>query len=100
MQKFGFLDMGLFRMFNRAAFICNICFLLAICLLWMRNPVNPGIASLIIVMGFVLSVILNIVVNSWFFILRINKKPITSVPRLLIYLNGGFLAIQIILLIK
>jgi hypothetical protein len=100
MQKFGFLDMALLRMLNRAAFICNICFLLAICLLWLKNPVNPGIASLIIVMGFVLSVILNIVVNAWLIILRIYKKPFTAVPRLLIYLNGGFLAIQIILLIK
>jgi hypothetical protein len=100
MQKFGFLDMGLLRMLNRAAFICNICFLLAISLLWVKNPVNPGIASLIIVMGFVLSVILNMVVNVWLIILRIFKKPVGIIPRLLIYLNGGFLAIQIILLIK
>jgi hypothetical protein len=100
MQKFGFLDMALLRMLNRAAFICNICFLLAIFLLRLKSPVNPGIASLIIVMGFVLSVILNIVVISSMLILRIRKKPMTSIPRLLIYLNGGFLAIQIILLIK
>jgi hypothetical protein len=92
--------MGFLRMLNRAAFICNICFLFAIFLLWFRQPVNPGLSSLIIVMGFLLSIVLNVVVNIWLFLLRIFKKPFPKIPRLLIYLNGGFLIIQIILLIK
>jgi hypothetical protein len=92
--------MALLRMLNRAAFICNICFLLAIGLLWFKHPVNPGFASLIIVLGFFLSVILNLVVNIWLLLLRIAKKPVGEIPRLLIYLNGGFLIFQLILLIK
>ena len=92
--------MALLRMLSRAAFICNVCFLLAISLLWFKHPINPGLASLIIVMGFLLSIVMNIVVNTWLFILRITKKPVERIPRLLIYLNGGFLAIQLILLIK
>jgi hypothetical protein len=92
--------MALLRMLHRAAFICNVCFLLAICMLWFKHPPDPGIASLIIVMGFFLSVVLNIVVNGWMLFLRFAKKRLDGIPTLLIYLNGGFLAIQIILLIK
>ncbi len=49
--------MAFLRMLNRAAFICNVCFLLAIFLLWYSHPVNPGLSSLIIVMGFLLSIV-------------------------------------------
>jgi len=87
-------------MLNRAAFICNICFLFAIFLLWYKQPVNPGLSSLIIVMGFLLSIVLNAVVNIWLILLKILRKPILGVPRWIIYLNGGFLVLQIILLIK
>jgi hypothetical protein len=92
--------MALLRMFNRSAFICNVCFLLAITILWIHHPVNAGLASLLIVMGFFLSFIFNLVVNVWLFIRMIIKKPINEVPRALIYLNGSFLAIQLILLFK
>jgi len=51
-------------------------------------------------MGFFLSVVLNFVVNGWFLLLRISKKPVDSIPKKLIYLNGGFLVIQLILLMK
>ena len=92
--------MALLRMLIRAAFICNVCFLLAIGMLWIKHPINPGLASLIIVMGFLVSILLNVVVNLWLIFLRLFKKPLVDIPRLLIYLNGGFLAIQLILLIK
>jgi hypothetical protein len=92
--------MALLRMLNRAAFICNISFLIAVCILWFKPPVNPGLSSLLIVMGFFLSVVLNFVVNGWFLLLRISKKPVDSIPKKLIYLNGGFLVIQLILLMK
>jgi hypothetical protein len=66
----------------------------------MRHPVNAGLTSLIIVLGFFLSIILNLIVNVWFVIRLIKKNPVHEVPRVLIYLNGGFLAIQLILLLK
>ena len=93
--------MGLFRMLTRSAFICNVCFLLAIFILWMRqsvNIINPGLASLIIVMGFVLSIILNLIVNIWQLIRWVKKKPANGIPLVFKYLNGGFLTIQLILL--
>jgi hypothetical protein len=92
--------MPFLRMLSRAAFICNVCFLLAIGMLWIKHPINPGLASLIIVMGFLVSVLLNIIVNVWLIYLRYIKKPLDGIPRYLIYINGGFLAIQLILLIK
>jgi hypothetical protein len=102
MQKFGILPMALLRMLCRAAFICNVCFMLALAILWLKRPDNtdPGISSLIIVMGFFLAVVLNILVTGWLLILRIRKKQTEGIPRSLIIINGGFMAIQLILLIK
>ena len=92
--------MALLRLLNRAAFICNICFLLAMGILWLKHPHNadPGISSVIIVMGFFLAVILNITIYIWLLMLRIFKKPLVETPRWLIYVNGMFLAIQLIYL--
>jgi hypothetical protein len=94
--------MALLRMLCRAAFICNVCFMLALAILWLKHPEDsdPGISSLIIVMGFFLAIVLNIIVNLWLLILRVSKKRIEGIPRSLIIINGGFMAIQLILLIK
>ena len=94
--------MALLRMLCRAALICNVCFMLALGILWLKHPENsdPGISSLIIVMGFFLAIVLNIVVNLWLLILRISKKQTEAIPRAIIIINGGFMAIQLILLIK
>ena len=92
--------MGFLRMLNRAAFICNACFLLALLILRIRQPVDPGLASLIIVMGFVLSIIFNLLVNSWHLIRWLSKKSLRDIPSPFIYLNGAFLIIQLILLLK
>ena len=92
--------MALLRLLNRSAFICNICFLLAIGILWLERPKNadPGFGALIIVMGFFLSVILNFIVNICIIILKISNKPMSEIPRWLIYVNGSFLIIQLIYL--
>jgi len=76
--------------------------MLALGILWLKHPENsdPGISSLIIVMGFFLAIILNIVVNLWLVILRISGKRTEGIPGYLIIINGGFMAIQLILLIK
>lgn len=102
MQKFEFLTMALLRMLCRAAFICNVCFMLALGILRLRRPdiSDPGITSLIIVMGFFLAIILNVVVSIWLLTLRIYKKQTEGIPRSLIFINGGFMAIQLILLFK
>lgn len=99
-EFWNFEHMAFLKMLNRAAFICNVCFLLAIFLLWYEKPIYPGLASLIIVMGFLLSIVLNVVVNIWLILLKVFKKPFAGFPNRIIYLNGAFLVIQIILLIK
>lgn len=92
--------MGLLRVLNRAAFICNICFLLATGLLYFKHPVNPGIASLIIIMGFMLSVVLNLLVNGVLFYRMLKKKSTDEIPKMLRILNGVFLVIQLFLMVK
>jgi hypothetical protein len=76
--------------------------MLALGILRLQRPdiSDPGISSLIIVMGFFLAIILNVVVNIWLFILRISKNQTEGIPRSLIIINGGFMAIQLILLLK
>ena len=92
--------MASLRMFHRVAFICNLCFLLGLIILKIRQPVNPGLTSIILVLGFFVSVVLNVVVNVWMGLLRISKKPIEGIPSWLIWANGGFLAIQLIFMLK
>jgi hypothetical protein len=92
--------MALLRLLSRAAFICNICFLIAIGLLYFRHPVNPGFASLIIVMGFFLSVVLNIIVNATLIYYSVRKKTITGITKTLRIVNGSFLVIQLFLIIS
>lgn len=94
--------MALLRVLCRTAFICNVCFMLAIGILWLKHPENsdPGISSLIFVMGFFLAIILNIVVNLWLVTLRISGRKTEGIPKYLIIINGGFMAIQLILLVK
>lgn len=92
--------MALLRLLSRTAFICNVSFLLAIGLMWFKHPVNPGVSSLIIVLGFFLSVILNLVVNVSMIYLRLAKKTVTDIPRWLMYVNGCFFIVQIIFFFK
>jgi hypothetical protein len=92
--------MALLRTLHRAAFICNLCFLFALFILWLKHPLDPGLTSIILVMGFFLSVILNGVVNIWLMVRRFYRKSLEQIPRWLIYANSGFLIIQLILLLK
>jgi len=92
--------MAILRMLHRAAFIGNLCFLLAVVILRFRPPLNPGITSFILIMGFFVSVALNVVVNVWQMALRFSNKKTETAPRWLRLVNGGFLAVQLILILK
>jgi hypothetical protein len=92
--------MALLRMLYRAAFVCNLCFLIAVCILRRKYPVNQELSSIILIMGLFVAVVLNVVVNVWQMVLRFSDKKLSGVPRWLIFVNGGFLAIQLILLLK
>ncbi len=92
--------MALLRLLNRAAFICNICFLIALGLLHYKVQIRVDMTSMILVMGIFLSILLNSTIIVCFFILLILKIPLDKIFWGLVYINTGFLAIQLILLIK
>jgi hypothetical protein len=92
--------MALLRILCRAAFICNICFLLAIGIVRLRQTDYPELTSTILVMGFFIAVVLNLMVSAWLLIRWFSKRPMEGIPRILIYVNGGFLAVQLIFLLK
>ena len=93
--------MYLLRILLRVAFICNICFLLTMVILWLPRPLQGEIVSLIIILGCVLAVIVNGVTSLWLGVLFFtrNKLPILF-PRWLMTTNFIFFALQLIFILK
>jgi hypothetical protein len=93
--------MGSFKLLERVAFICNICFLMAVFL--QRAPAvwRGEIVSLILIMGYVLAIMVNLVVAIWWMLLLGKGKAMGRIiaPWLPIT-NLIFLTIQLILLFK
>lgn len=84
------------RTFSRIAFICNIFFLLAVALRFTSWVRDPDLVSLIIIIGYVLVVLFNPLVNLCYLILFIFRKKLgTVVPAWLITANLMFLIMQI-----
>lgn len=93
--------MNLLRFLSRVAFICNICFLLAVLLLWLDHPPEGDLISLIIVVGFVLAFIVNLIVNiSYGINLLMIKKAGREIPSWLMLANFIFLFPELMLLLK
>jgi hypothetical protein len=89
------------RFLSRVAFICNTCFLLALVILWLKHPPEGELISLIIILGYVLAMLINGIVNLWYAILLLFRKPLkTYVPVWLIIVNFLFLIAQLILFLK
>jgi len=79
---------------NRLALICNILFI--VCLVFQRTKdVIPSqdLKGLIIILGWFLSFILDVVANIWLGILLLNKRVI-EVPKWLLVTNLLFLIVQ------
>jgi len=92
--------MQLLRLLSRVAFICNICFLLASFIQWLPNPPEGGLVSLVIVLGYLLSIFVNVVVNCWvLFMLMTRRLRAASVPVWLLVVNFIFFILQLLLLI-
>ena len=92
--------MPLLRLLSRVAFICNICFLLASFVQWLPNPPEGGLISMIIILGYLLAILVNTVVNVWVIggvITRRLKKDM--VPTWLLIVNFVFFALQLLLLL-
>jgi hypothetical protein len=84
--------------FSRVAFICNVCFVLTWLLRYYPSlQMDHGVAT-IVVLGIVVSGILNLVVNVAVIIALLTKKNNRNhFPYWLIIVNFLFLIVQIIL---
>ena len=91
--------MQLLRFLSRVAFICNICFLLASFMQYMPKPPEGGWVSTGIVLGYMVSILVNVVVNCWLIVLLFAKRLRTAgVPLWLLIVNFIFFMIQLFLL--
>ena len=95
--------MRLVRFLSRVAFICNICFLAMAFTQWVPwapELSNNAPTSTLIIMGYVLSIIINILVNTTVIILFLFGRLRTAGIRAwLLIVNLIFFVIQVILLI-
>jgi len=90
--------MRVLRLLSRVAFICNICFLLASFIQWIPNPPEGELVSVVIVLGYLLSIFINAVVNVWMLIaLLAGRLRKGMVPIWLLIVNALFFIVQIIL---
>ena len=85
---------------SRLAFICNLIFIPAF-ILQIRNFISdPELSSYIIIIGFVLSMLFNPIVNLCYLALYfIKRKSLSVIPGWLIVLNILFLILQLIFLL-
>ena|SRR5579859_3104747 len=92
--------MRLLRLLIKVAFICNICFLLASLVQWLPDPPEGPVVSYIILMGYVMAIVINLLVNSWLIIIFITRKWQKGLaPGWLLIVNAIFFLIQIFLII-
>ena len=92
--------MRLLRLLSRVAFICNICFLLASFVQWLPNPPEGGVVSMILILGYLLAILVNTLVNVWVMTLFVTRRLIKdAVPTWLLIANFLFFSIQLTLFI-
>ena len=95
------LTMYNIRFFSKLAFICNICFLLAVIIQWMPHPMQGEMIATTVILGYVFAAIVNLMINLWYAILFFSGKLLShSVPRWLIIANFLFLIPELMLLLK
>jgi hypothetical protein len=90
--------MRLVRFLSRVAFICNICFLVTSLRQWILLPLDNQLASDIIVLGYLVSVVINVIVNLIALVLlSIGKLRAAAVPMWLLIVNLVFFIGQLLL---
>ena len=83
--------------FSRVAFICNICFLLTISFHFLPAVPDSHFYSTVLVLGFLVAVVLNIMVNLIIIVLLLLQKPLSQhLPKWLIIANAVILIPQLI----
>ncbi len=83
---------------SRLAFICNLCFLAALLFQTMPHAPEGEIISTVIILGYVVAIVLNVVVNIWYVFLLISHKSFRQfIPVWLVAMNFLFLIPQLII---
>lgn len=87
--------------FSRVALLCNLCFLVTFLLRYAPGLKSSFFVSTIIIMGLVLGIVINTLVNILYLATTISRRPISRfVPLWLIITNILFFIFQAILLLK
>lgn len=83
--------------FSRVTFICNTCFILTFAFYFIPSVGDGHVVSTVLVLGVLVSVVLNILVNCVIIVLLLRRKPLWPfIPKWLIIFNGICLIPQII----
>jgi hypothetical protein len=92
--------MRLIHFLSRVAFICNICFLLASFTQWLPALPDNALLSDIIVLGYLVSLVVNLIVNLTMSVLFLaGRLRETGIPVWLLIINFVFFIVQLVLLI-
>ncbi len=91
-----FNGMTAFLFFSRVAFILNLLFFIAQCLRYVRMDLPESAASVLVVGGLFLSLIVNLFINSWFVVLLVRKRIELKINSIFFF-NLAVLIIQLII---
>lgn len=92
--------MKLLQLLTKVAFICNVCFLFTSFIQWLPNPPEGELVSIAIILGYVLAILVNFVVNTWLIIWLIAGKYKKGVfPAWLLIVNCLFFVVQMVLIL-
>jgi hypothetical protein len=83
----------------KVAFICNLCLLLLILTKYLHFIPDGNFKNALAIPGYVLSFVINTIVNVWVILMLLSKKQ-NLLPRWLLLVNGLFFILQIYLLLK
>ena len=83
-----------FLFFSRVAFILNLLFFIAVSLQYVRVELPDSAASILVIGGLFLSLIVNLIINIWFVILLLRKKIELKINSIF-FLNLVVLIIQL-----
>ena len=93
--------MRVLKLLARVAFICNICFVLASLILWLRHPPEGQVVSTVIVMGYLMGLPLNAIVFGWMLVLRTKwRRRAVAFPGWVIAFNVVVACLHLLSLIQ
>jgi hypothetical protein len=92
--------MRLIRFLSQFAFICNLCFVFAFAIQRIPDPPGSGLIPTIVILGDVVSLIVNLIVNACYAGLLLRRIPFRNIlPVWLIIANFLFLILQLIFIL-